>query len=343
MTQDPALSAEKVAELEKRLADAAAEVAKVQAQLTQAKHGADPPPTGTPLATDPPAVSSGRPGTAIPPVPYGDAQMTPVDIQAVIAGQLNSQLSPQALAQLHSVMSRLGLDQTLGPVLGLPVAPANPPSPTSVAQLAEPPRSVPATWRLATFDFSWWEFFVLAMLGVAPIALWGLVPESRPIGLVVIAAGVVAFRARRYLRRIRILKWGKVATVTNSGLVDRGSYHSGTTYNNMRLRAARGWTATTQWYSGPGHTTDVSYSLDGTTATLRLKGLPYVDGVILADSRKPTRAMCVSQFPYDLTPQQGGSWSGALSSWKWLGIILTLVIETTLVTLAVLSALEAWA
>ena len=41
MTQDPTqtgLSADKVAELEHKLADAAAEVAKVQAQLQQAQH-----------------------------------------------------------------------------------------------------------------------------------------------------------------------------------------------------------------------------------------------------------------------------------------------------------------
>jgi hypothetical protein len=228
-------------------------------------------------------------------VPYGGAQqpIDPTDLQAMIAGQL----TPQAMDQLRHVMTRWGLDQTIGPALGMPIAPPNPPSPTSVAMLADPPRPVPMTYRLATFDFSWIELWGLLMVGVAPIALWGLVPESRPIGLVVVAALVIAFRVRRYVRRTRILKWGKVATVTNSDLINRGTYYSGTTYSNVRLRTARGWNTTTQWYSGPGHTTDVQYSLDGTTATLRLRGLPYVDGVILADSRRPTRAMCVSQFP----------------------------------------------
>ena len=47
MTQDPThagLSPDKVAELERKLAEAAAEVARVQAELQQALHAGDPPP-----------------------------------------------------------------------------------------------------------------------------------------------------------------------------------------------------------------------------------------------------------------------------------------------------------
>jgi hypothetical protein len=44
--------------------------------------------------------------------------------------------------------------------------------------------------------------------------------------------------------------------------------------------------------------------------------------------------------PYDLTPQQDGRWSGGLSLGKWLGIVVTLVIETSIVTFAVLAVLD---
>src|SRR5436190_11351029 len=64
MPQDPQLSAEQVAELEHQLADAAAQVARVQAQLTQAQAA------GVAAAPPPSAVSPDVPGSTIPPVPY---------------------------------------------------------------------------------------------------------------------------------------------------------------------------------------------------------------------------------------------------------------------------------
>lgn len=52
--------------------------------------------------------------------------------------------------------------------------------------------------------------------------------------------------------------------------------------------------------------------MNGTQATLVLRGLPYDDGVILADSREPRRALCVSSFTYDLARDPGGNWLGKL-------------------------------
>lgn len=323
MTQDPGLSAEQVAALEKKLADASAEMAKVQAQLAAAK---------------------GAPTTAVP--PYGDPQaqaMTPEQLAGLFANQVQTQLSPQAVEQLQKVMQRLGLDQTVGPALGLAASPPSPPSPDVVGRLADPPRPVPLAYRVATFDWSWWEFWGLLMVLITPIALFIIYPVTFPPALVLVSACVVAFRARRYVGRIRLLKWGKVATVTGHALVDKGTYYSGMTYNNMLVRSARGWTVTRQWYSGPGYTTDISYTLDGATAVLRNRGLPYVDGVVLADSRRPARAMVVHQFPYDLTPGPDGQWQGRVGAWRWLGICLTLVMETSLLTLTVLFSLQTYA
>jgi hypothetical protein len=103
MTQDPtkagALSSDKVAELEHKLADAAAEVAKVQAQLQQAQHAGDPPPpAGAPISTTPPP-STGVPGSTIPPVPYDSTGPHTITIngQPVVPGSGNLF---QALQQL---------------------------------------------------------------------------------------------------------------------------------------------------------------------------------------------------------------------------------------------------
>ena len=216
------------------------------------------------------------------------------------------------------------------------------PDASTVAPLAAPPRPVPLAFRLAAFDWSWWGAFCLFLALVAPLALWILVPGAFAVGLLVLAALVVLLRGRRFLRRDRILRWGEVATVTGVRVVERGTYYSGVTYGNARLRSAHGWTATTQWYSGPGTTTDVTYTARGQTGTLRLRGLPYVDGVVLADSRHPERAMCVSQLPYDLTPGPDGQWRGVLSVGTLVGVACALVVELSLLGAAVAVALDSW-
>ena len=396
MTQDPTqagLSSEKVAELEHKLADAAAEVARVQAQLAQAQHAgqplsAPPPPAGVPLSTTPPpAAGAGAPGTTIPTVPYAGAvsphtitingqEITPgtgnlftvlqqlskagaagvggaapvvmVNGQQVNTGtpiDMSQYLTPEVTQRLQSSLQALGLNQSVGAMFGhygMGAPPTPPPSPISVAPLAEPPRSLPFSFRLATFDLSVLELFGLAMFAVAPIALWIFSADARAAGLVLAVLGVVVFRVRRYVRRVRILKWGKVATVTNSDLLSRGTYYSGTTYQNMYLRQANGWDVTGQLYSGPGSKTEVSYSLDGQNGSVTVRGLPYTNGVVLADSRKPTRAMVVSQFPYSVKPDETGQFVGTLSAWRWGGIIATLVIEATLVYVAVVTVLDTW-
>lgn len=322
MTHDPTLSPERVAELEKKLADAAAEVARVQAEL---------------------AAVQAASGPQVPHVPYGGTVSAPPVI--TVNGQvvdLATHLPQDVADQVRTSLAQLGLDGQLGGLFGGGSEAAPLPEPTSVARLAEPPRAVPFVFRLATFNLSGYELFWLTMGLVSPLALWIFVPGALTVALVAAVLVVAWFRIRRYVRRTAILKWGKVATVTNRDLLSRGTYYSGMTYHNMRMRQAHGWDATTTWYSGPGSKTQIAYSLDGTSGTLELRGMPYANGVILADSRKPTRAMCVSEFPYSVKPGPDGQFDGTLTTWLWGGIFATLLIEGTLVYLAVLAVLDTW-
>lgn len=365
MTQDPTqagLSPEKVAELEHRLADAAAEVARVQAQLAQAQL----------------AQPQGEPGSTIPPVPYagstgphsitingqqvvpgsgdllqvlqqlgasGGAPLVVVNGQQVAGGQaldLGRYLTPEVTQRIASSLQSLGLDQQLGAAFGHPGATGAAARPEPVGQLAEPPRPVPMSYRIATFDLSVYELFILVIGAVAPIAVWAFLPEVIP-GVLIAAVLVIGwFRGSRYVKRIRMLKWGKVATVTNNDTLDKGTYYSGVTYNNMRKRTATGWDAKTIWYSGPAYKNKVDYTLDGATGSLEWRGLQYHRGVVLADSRKPSRAMEVSMFPYSVKPGPDGQLTGELSAWLWGGIISTLVVELTVVYLAVQAVLDLW-
>jgi hypothetical protein len=216
------------------------------------------------------------------------------------------------------------------------------PTPTSVAPIADPPRPVPLVYRLATFDLSIVEIFVLFMVGVAPIALWMSVPASAPFAWVAVSLAIIGYRGHKYIGRIGMLKWGKVATVTGTDLKGVGSYYSGTTYQNMRMRQAHGWTAETHWYSGPGYHTKINYTLDSYQGVFSLHGLEYDNGVILAHSKHPKRAMCVSGFPYVVTPTADGRWPGKLTAWLWGGIVATLAIEVCVFYLTYLSVTSHW-
>ncbi len=231
------LSPERIAELQKQLSDAAAQVAKVQAELSQAQGSAAQPPS----------------------VPYG----APV-IWSEILDDLPGRGEP----------------------------------PISVERLADPPRQVPYSFRLSSFwSWKWWEAFSVLMVVVSPIALWIFFPWLFPGALILGILAIAGIRGRRYVRHVRLLKWGKVATVTNANEISRGTYYSGITYQNMMVSQANGWDVTRRLYSGPASKTEIKYSVDDTDGTFTLRGLPYDSGVVLADPRKPGRALCVSSFP----------------------------------------------
>jgi hypothetical protein len=321
------LSPDKVAELQQQLAAASAEVAKVQAELQAA-------------------------GSAAPIVPYGGQTSSTVTLQGqqvlvngepVAPGQtvdLSTFLSPEVAEQVRASLDQLGVSGRLGGLFG-PTAGAPTVPPESV-RLADPPRRVPFAFRLATFSWSWWETFALLMAVVAPIAVWAFLPQLVPAGLIAAVLVIGYLRLRKYVIRVGVLKWGKVATVTNAEELSRGTYYSGTTYQNMRVRQAHGWDVVTSWYSGPASKTQLKYTLDGTNASLTLRGLPYAGGVVLADSRKPTRAVCVSQFPYSVKPDVDGQLVARLTPWLWGGTIATLLVEGTLVYVTVVAVLRIW-
>ena len=147
MTQEPThagLSPDKVAELEHKLADAAAEVARVQAELQQARHPGDPPPpAGAPTSTIPPYAGPGSPhvitinGQQLTPgsgdmlqvlqqlgqagAAGGAAPVVMVNGQQVSGGQvvdIGSYLTPEVTQRIASSLQSLGLDQQLGAMFG---------------------------------------------------------------------------------------------------------------------------------------------------------------------------------------------------------------------------------
>jgi hypothetical protein len=179
--------------------------------------------------------------------------------------------------------------------------------------LAPAPRRVPWRFRAAVLPWSWWTVWTMFMISIAPIALYIVLPVSGAIAAAAGFIGIVTVRLVRNRTRLALLKWGAVATVVDTDVKSVGTYYSGTTYQNMRLAQAHGWQVDRRRYSGPGTTTEITYELGGQRNNLTLRGRDYDNGVILADTRHPERALCVSSFPYDLDRDSSGNWVGGLS------------------------------
>lgn len=265
------------------------------------------------------------------------AQVAQVQAQLARAQLTQAPAVPYADPSLPHGLDLGSLLSSLGGLVGGPV-----PSSEPVAPLADPPRPVPWSFRLATFDLSWYELFLLVILTAAPIAVWIYFPAVVPAALLLAVAVIATFRGRRYARRIGMLKWGEVADVTHHEVVTQGTYYGGVTYNNMRKRTARGWDVSTLWYSGPAYTNKVDYTLDGVAGSLTYRGLLYTNGVVLADSRNPARALCVVEFPYSVKPGPDGQLTGEVSLGRWVGIAVTVFVEALVVVLAVEAVLELW-
>jgi hypothetical protein len=192
------------------------------------------------------------------------------------------------------------------------------------SNLAPAPRAVPASYRMIVLSFSWWTLFTLLMISVAPIALWIAFPVSGVAVAAVAFVGVLVLMLRRSSLRNSLLKWGEPAAIVDRDVKSVGTYYSGTTVQNVRMAQAHGWKVERSWYSGPVTKTVVDYELRGTRGSLTIRGLPYDNGVILADSRKPERALCVSSFPYDLERDASGNWTGHVPTRVKVGAILML-------------------
>ncbi len=240
------------------------------------------------------------------------------DLEAQLA-QARSQPTPSPSAgQMSDVFSvfqnlRSGLGRT-------PTAPLD-------TRLADAPRRIPVTFMLAELlPFRWWYVFAMFMVAVPPIIVWitrpGLLAGAAVATLAVIY-GVQFWTART---RLALLAWGRVAQVVGTEIVSRGTYYSGTTYSNVFLPQAHGWTVTRQLWSGPSTKTTVRYVIDGQQGEVTVKGRSYDDGVILADPRHPQRALCVSSFAYDLDRDESGNWVGRLRTRLVIGMVVWVLI-----------------
>lgn len=193
--------------------------------------------------------------------------------------------------------------------------------------LAGAPRRVPLPFLLAELlPFRWWYVFALFMVAIPPIIVWIMQPALVLPAAVLTLVLIYGIQVRGAMTRLALLKWGRVATVTGSELLSQATYYGGTTYSNVVLPVARGWTVTRPLWSGPKSKTRIRFSLDGYQGNLTVGGREYIDGVVLADQRKPERALCVTSFPYDLDRDDTGNWAGRLRVRLLTGMLCWLLI-----------------
>ena len=205
--------------------------------------------------------------------------------------------------------------------------------------LAAPPRRIPAGFLLAeALPFRWWYVWTLFMVAVVPIAVWFGYPRAFAVAAVLALIAIYGVQLRSAAKRVALLRWGVVATVVDSDVVSEATYYSGTTWYNVLMPVAHGWTVTRQRWSGPNTKTRVNYEVDGYRAELVVKGREYIDGVILADQRQPSRALCVTAFPYDLDRDESGNWTGRLRAGLKVGTLSWFLIVAAWLALAGLAA-----
>jgi hypothetical protein len=200
---------------------------------------------------------------------------------------------------------------------------ADAPTPPVNAHLSVAPRRIPGAFLLAeALPFRWWYVFTLFMVAITPIALWTASPTAAGLAAVAVLALIYGYQFWTARKRLALLKWGRVATVVGTEIVSRATYYSGTTWSNVWLPQAHGWTVTRELWSGRNTKTRVRYTLDGYQGELRISGRSYDDGVILADERHPERALCVSSFAYDLDRDESGNWVGRLRPRLMVGMVV---------------------
>lgn len=245
-------------------------------------------------------------------------------LENALPPEVRARLTPQ-VQQLIANFQQQGFGSwgtTLAPTRTQPPGPPVADGPP----LAPGPRRVPWQFRAVLFPWSWWTLFALIMITVAPGIVWIGVPLAGAAAAALTFLVIVGLRLRREHRQLTLLKWGEVARVVNAETVSVGTYYSGVTYQNVRLAQAHGWQVERQWYSGPSTSTKITYEVDGKQAAIGLHGLPYDNGVVLADPRKPERALCVSSFAYDLNRDSSGNWIGRVPGRVVFGSIAMTVL-----------------
>lgn len=210
---------------------------------------------------------------------------------------------------------------------------------TDAGVLAPAPRRVPGTFLVAELlPFRWWYIWGLFMVAVTPIALWAAAPKAFAIAAAMAVVVIYAFQLSGASRRLALLKWGEVATVTGTDVTSRGTYYSGTTWSNAYLPVAHGWSVERPRYSGPSTKTQVAYRFNDYEGQITVRGREYDDGVVLADPRNPAHAQCVTAFAYDLDRDPSGNWVGRLRPRLVVGMVAWALFMIGWLTLAIMAA-----
>jgi hypothetical protein len=164
------------------------------------------------------------------------------------------------------------------------------------------------------------------MVGIAPIAIWMYSPAAFAVVAVLTLLAIYGFQLRGTTKRFALLRWGQVARVTGTQILSQGTYYSGTTWHNAPLPVAHGWKVIRPLYSGPSTKTRIHYTVNGSEGELVVRGREYYDGVVLADPRKPARALCVTSFAYDLDRDESGNWIGRIRPRLKVGMAVWLIV-----------------
>ncbi|GLP72997.1 hypothetical protein TUM20983_01070 [Mycobacterium antarcticum] len=240
------------------------------------------------------------------------------DLEAQLAEARSRQMPMAGADQMSDVFAAL---RRLRPGMGRTTA--GPPD----TRLVDPPRRIPVRIMLAELlPFRWWYVFAMFMVAIPPIIVWITNPELLAPAAVAVLVAIYGIQSWTARTRLVLLRWGRVAQVTGAEVISRGTYYSGTTYSNVWLPQAHGWTVTRQLWSGPSTKTKVTYEADGRQGALVVKGRSYDGGVILADARHPERALCVSSFAYDLDRDESGNWTGRLRTRLMIGMAVWVLI-----------------
>ena len=102
--------------------------------------------------------------------------------------------------------------------------------------LTPPPRKVPiAFWLAELLPFRWWYVWTLFMVGVAPIALWIELRMAFAAVSLLTLAGIYGTQLWGARTRLGLLKWGRIATVTDTEIRSRATYYNGTTWYTVSL------------------------------------------------------------------------------------------------------------
>jgi hypothetical protein len=164
--------------------------------------------------------------------------------------------------------------------------------------LGATPRAVPARAAVLEFFGGVWS---VARFTIFFPPVWAAPFLDPALGFLALAV-LCLVGVLRAKSRYDMWRFGVMASPT---VMERGDENA--SYTNWTMRYAEGWHVRSKSYTGQGHKTVLNYmSEDGETHAFVVKGMPYGDGVILYDSRRPARALAVQDFAYPLQPDHRG-------------------------------------